>query len=390
MRRAAAFGLLVALTTACGAIIGTRDLTYDEKAGDGGSSSGGDGSSSSSSSGGSSSGGIDASGDGAACVADLKVDKANCGRCGHDCLGGACVDGACQPMLLTVAEEPLGITLVGDTVYFTEYFDDAVWRVKTDGTGASAHTNGVLGHAWGITHDATHLYVAARGPSDGGVYKCPLADCKGADLVKLTDESSIDIQERQGKLYFTGYNVQEVFRMGVDGTAKTSILATSSPFHLAVDDTHVYLTNNTTSLLRVPVGGGASEPVGPQGGTRAGGVFVDSTRVFWSDPFDTKASVMRSKSKAGGGPTIDYMNTGYQTVAIVADDKYVYWTAAGSDPGISSDGGVLAAPVGGGPVLTLAKSLVNVIGLAQDAKAVYFTEANATNQKGAVYKVAKP
>ena len=27
-------------------------------------------------------------------------DPSNCGRCGHSCLGGACVAGACQPVVL--------------------------------------------------------------------------------------------------------------------------------------------------------------------------------------------------------------------------------------------------------------------------------------------------
>ena len=323
MRRAAAFGLLVALTTACGAIIGTRDLVYDEKAGDGGSSGAGDGSSSSSSSS-SSSGGGDASGDGpTTCVADLQTDKANCGRCGHDCLGGACTKGKCEAVTLTVATEPLGITVVGDTVFFTEYFDDAVWKVKTDGTGAAAHTNGVLGHAWGITDDGANLYVAARGPSDGGVYKCPIADCKDAALKKLTDESSIDIQHRAGVLYFTGFNVQDVFKIGVDGSGKASMTSSSSPFHVAVDDAHVYFTNNTNSLLRIPIGGGAQEPVGPQGGSRAGGVFVDGTRVYWSDPFDSKAAPLRSKAKSLAGGVVDYANPDYNTVGIVADATWV-------------------------------------------------------------------
>ena len=391
MRRAAAFGLLVALTTACGAIIGTRDLVYDEKAGDGGSSGAGDGSSSSSSSS-SSSGGGDASGDGpTTCVADLQTDKANCGRCGHDCLGGACTKGKCEAVTLTVATEPLGITVVGDTVFFTEYFDDAVWKVKTDGTGAAAHTNGVLGHAWGITDDGANLYVAARGPSDGGVYKCPIADCKDAALKKLTDESSIDIQHRAGVLYFTGFNVQDVFKIGVDGSGKASMTSSSSPFHVAVDDAHVYFTNNTNSLLRIPIGGGAQEPVGPQGGSRAGGVFVDGTRVYWSDPFDSKAAPLRSKAKSLAGGVVDYANPDYNTVGIVADATWVYWTNAGSAPGTSTDGSVLAKCVDGtGDVVELAKGLVNPIGIAQDAKAIYFTEPNATNVKGAVYKVAKP
>src|SRR5204863_597521 len=34
-----------------------------------------------------------------ACV-DLTSDAKNCGTCGHDCLGGTCMEGQCQPVLI--------------------------------------------------------------------------------------------------------------------------------------------------------------------------------------------------------------------------------------------------------------------------------------------------
>jgi hypothetical protein len=40
--------------------------------------------------------------DGGVCVADILTDPLNCGRCGHDCLGGQCVSGRCQPTTLAV------------------------------------------------------------------------------------------------------------------------------------------------------------------------------------------------------------------------------------------------------------------------------------------------
>src|SRR5262249_9221699 len=36
----------------------------------------------------------------AACAADASADPSNCGACGHDCRGGACANGACQPILI--------------------------------------------------------------------------------------------------------------------------------------------------------------------------------------------------------------------------------------------------------------------------------------------------
>jgi len=32
--------------------------------------------------------------------ADVSTDPANCGACGHDCLGGDCLGGMCQPLVL--------------------------------------------------------------------------------------------------------------------------------------------------------------------------------------------------------------------------------------------------------------------------------------------------
>lgn len=36
------------------------------------------------------------------CETDLWTSSHHCGVCGHDCLGGECVDGACQPVVVTV------------------------------------------------------------------------------------------------------------------------------------------------------------------------------------------------------------------------------------------------------------------------------------------------
>ena len=45
------------------------------------------------------SGGVSGAAGGSGC-GDLQGDNRNCGSCGHDCLGGACVAGQCQPKLI--------------------------------------------------------------------------------------------------------------------------------------------------------------------------------------------------------------------------------------------------------------------------------------------------
>lgn len=81
---------------------------------------------------------------------DTSTSSEHCGACGHDCAGGACSGGRCQP--LTIAENlsrPYGVTVGG---------------------------TGVL---W------------VRGDADGGaVESCPISGCKGAPPTLITDAVS--------------------------------------------------------------------------------------------------------------------------------------------------------------------------------------------------------
>lgn len=47
------------------------------------------------------------------CSSDVLRDPKNCGRCGHDCLGGACAEGSCLPT--TIYKTLLRPTIVGHT-----------------------------------------------------------------------------------------------------------------------------------------------------------------------------------------------------------------------------------------------------------------------------------
>lgn len=65
--------------------------------------------------------------DGGTCEAHLASDSSNCGRCGHDCLGGACKGGVCQPVTLaTTASLGSGRVFAGSLM--VDGADHLVWQ----------------------------------------------------------------------------------------------------------------------------------------------------------------------------------------------------------------------------------------------------------------------
>src|SRR4051812_14338287 len=47
-------------------------------------------------------------------MALVSTDDKNCGRCGHDCLGGACIDKKCQPVKLGSSSDAPVLDVVVD------------------------------------------------------------------------------------------------------------------------------------------------------------------------------------------------------------------------------------------------------------------------------------
>jgi hypothetical protein len=85
--------------------------------------------------------------EGGAICANVTTDPTNCGRCGHDCLGGACAAGVCQPLLVaSFTDQPVGSVVLSQ--------DHVFWNTMQD---------------------------LAGGP--GNVYSCPKVGCAGAYTV---------------------------------------------------------------------------------------------------------------------------------------------------------------------------------------------------------------
>ena len=119
---------------------------------------------------------------GGACV-NLDSDPGNCGECGHDCLGGSCSAGTCEPIELATGKGRLFMVQVDeDHVY---YGGDGV---NVGRIGKNGDNDTILVVAGAQNTDKEWCYQSAKAGNTGvwgndwvqpGVRGCNLTDCGG-------------------------------------------------------------------------------------------------------------------------------------------------------------------------------------------------------------------
>lgn len=299
--------------------------------GDGGSNGG----SSPSGSGGKSA----ASGGGGAggCDADLASDAANCGACGHDCLGGACLEGACQPVTLVETYASGPIAADGGFVYWFDGETDVLMRVPTTGGAPSS--------------------VADLAPV--GVYTLDEMVARGGHVVLSTPLNSTDT--RLLSVDVASGAVTTLFE-ATDGDAWDG--------HFAADDTHVYFVD--AELFSIPLGGGSLVALDPDaylGGYFRRDVAIDDTHLYVAAFGTSGGSALLSVPKIGG------------TMQVVADVGPNYIAATGtsivglSTPPNNSDGcanSTTVRTIGTGQVNTIGTFAGRGLNPVADASHVWF------------------
>ncbi len=184
------------------------------------------------------------------CV-DLKADPKNCGKCGHDCLGGECDLGICQPVPLVPADGYISDLIpVGDYLFWSgcnaPYTDCFVARRRIDGSDMPkivADNQG--GELDGIAASATDVLWLAN----GHVRACALPDCAAGarDLIPEKTGASISVSFAKSiQTFFWTASGADSEGSGVN-LFKLSSVATSTvgsasehAFELISDDQNVY------------------------------------------------------------------------------------------------------------------------------------------------------
>lgn len=307
------------------------------------------------------------------CVDILSAQK-HCGRCDHDCLGGACELGQCKPLLVTQdAAGALTLIREGSHIFWTNRNSGAVWRANLDppfepvqivtgppgpedlasdgvrvfwtntaqGTvgrvgidGASPITLAQIPMAGGIGVGPSYVFVAS---SDGSVWRIPKDPANDGAQELIASGSFVPkrIALRGEQLFFTDTAADPP---GISGGiwvtpalpgSQPNRLLVGSTHHLVVSDTAIYFSAWTEGYIRRSGLDGSNPTYLAQGQYPAACVAIDGTHVYWTAHGDGDAvgAIRRAPLDGGGIETLaDHRR---QPFGIALTDKAVYWADMG-------------------------------------------------------------
>lgn len=261
-------------------------------------------------------GGADASSDGGLCSSDLSIDPKNCARCGHDCLGGACISARCQPSAFIEGESaPIGIATDGTELFWST--ESGSLRAKRmDGTG-SIRTVRAFPSAAHIKVENGDLYVATyrdkrivRVPVNG-LSESTLATCAGnclgvavaGGMTYFTDRGSGSLRVVGGTsdLVTDLDNPEDVFATSNDvyvanefkntivkyprngGSAAVPWVSVTDPVSSWTDGTVMFIVSQSGGIIYGrPLGGGTLEPIAVAQ-AQPTGITATTTAIYWTN-----------------------------------------------------------------------------------------------------------
>lgn len=186
------------------------------------------------------------------CETSTATEPKHCGVCGHDCGGGACVGGRCQPQMIgSNVDAPLSLAVNSSGVFW----------LRSD-----------------------------------SVEKCPKAGCIGPPTVLASSSTQVDVLARrhifvdETKAYWlgdapaAGTNIY-IFACDVGGCGKTPtpIGDYTGVGQLVGNATSLVWYDSTGGLMRVPIAGGSTEYLSLAYRGESFGFAVDDTWLVFSN-----------------------------------------------------------------------------------------------------------
>lgn len=227
-------------------------------------------------------------------------DPTKCGPTGKDCLGGACIDGVCQPFTVfdTVSRgdsgTPTRIAIDGNRVYWTESDLGTVWTVAKNAAAEkklydAKKTNG----AWGI------MALGAVTQNDTGVV--------------VTDRA--------------GGRILLIPVSGTPTVVNSGFGATSEPYGIAKTGTHLYWTDYKYKGIEQLTGGTLGVFLDPADDVT--GITTLGQTIFW-----TSFTGGIHRMSDDGTDLRQLTPDGFKNVDsrfIVTDKDTVFWTSTDND-----------------------------------------------------------
>ncbi len=396
------FGLAAALA-GCSALLGVNDIFLDPRAGPGGPDASLEGSTDAPVG--------DDGPDAITCQANFQTDQKHCGRCGHDCLGGACTAGKCEGIeLASVATAPLvNVVVSAQHVFVSTVIGfttevGGIWRVAKGGGALEPYVTIRYAEAMAILGDLLYFTVddAPENGLDahGGLFSCPLvgaAPCAPKLIAPATNARGIAVD--QGKVFYGDKLATKglmVYAPPGPPTVFRSDFGFASDYY--VDGNTAFYTVTTGNALRKAhvfeafTDGGVDDKYFYESAFANDGRLEGSPTSLLFTAYDyqnTTGGIVRRIPRGGSAPC-DYGGNGNKRpYGVYSDAVRVYWTNQGEGPKEPYMAGSLATCELAGCCTTpeiLWRGDGRPTAITGDADALYWT----TKAKGSLWKLAKP
>lgn len=315
------------------------------------------------------------------CV-EVATNPRHCGACGRDCLGGACVGGQCQAVLVSSEEgRPTAVAADGEHVYWTNPALGDVRRAKVAGGPIEIVFDGPPGTRFGerLVRHGEDVYFSVQDMTDGGVFRCPRGGCGpspvsvvdglveptyfdvvGGDLVVGENVFSgrvvrctlpcpggvadVSTDERfptyvtasnDAVLWDTLIPVQGNLRVARDGTVQ-SIVTNSPVRELRVEGENVFYALRGSGVFVATLDGGSRRRV-TSGATQTDDFALDSTDIYYADTLESGRVFRCPRAGCGDAGVLLARDQAFPHDLAAAGDQ-VFWTNLGT--GGDAGGGV--------------------------------------------------
>jgi hypothetical protein len=346
-----------------------------------------------------------------ACV-DLQSDKANCGVCSHDCIGGKCSGGVCQKWLVGTDSGGPSTRIAADGTSVAWSDGAGLWLIPAAGVDngktarnlsttfvpAMTFSNGRL--IWisdVLQQPQTTLSVVTA--SGGNVATSAAQNTGGSSFSVITDASGNNVffmDAANNNPSFGAYSCSPISA----GAACTKVnMGTGQPISSFLGlglpiGTYVISSSNADFYFGAPSAVSRISLYGAAGATTAANVVqamtADSTGVFWMDAVVNSSdgtesfTVKKAPLTLASSSTVVSSQSGLSIGSyMTTDSTNVYFTNSQSASfSISPPSYIAYAPKAGGASKILVNSSNVIMGVVAAGGAIYWIEI--------VYNVATP
>jgi hypothetical protein len=299
------------------------------------------------------------------CEVNLNTDGKNCGACGHDCLGGACSAGACQPVVLASGQvAPGAVALDGANVY---------WLT----TGAPSASNPWTGSVMKMPKAGGSPTAIITPAIDPEACNHPVElVVTGASIFWTTHG-----QPPTGSTTYTG----GVYAAPLSGGSDTGVYFNGTWAGSIINDaTNLYWiyfggsgTGGTPLIMKRAISGGAPSTLATlaSGGPNPSALATDGVNVYWPDP--ASGTISKAAISGAGSSAIAWVQP--NPVRITYVGGRIYWTNQGTSATGFADGAVMTMATTGGTPTAFASSQQMAYWIVNDGTSLFWVTNTMRN-----------